>query len=60
MNSPRPKRVEDYTNAALVSLGVNLLWIFMAIWAIVGFWAVVLAGLVLNRLITWLQARREA
>lgn len=34
----------DYTTAALVMGLVNLLWIFLALWAAFGFGAVVLAG----------------
>ncbi|MCH2096228.1 MAG: hypothetical protein MK160_14105 [Rhodobacteraceae bacterium] len=59
MKSPRPKRVENYTNAALISLGVNLFWVLIALWATIGFWAVVLTGLVLNHLMTRVLARRQ-
>lgn len=62
MQTNPPKRVEDYTTAALVLLLINLLWIFGAIWAIWGFAPVILLGLVLNHMITRLQvvrARRD-
>lgn len=55
-----PQRVEDYTNANLVLIFVNMLWIFVVIWASVGLWAVVLAGWGLNRLITRLEQRQYA
>jgi len=58
MQSPRPKRAPDYTVAALVMGGVNLVWIFFLLWAVFGFWSVLLAGLGLNRLITHLEHRR--
>ena len=51
-------RAPNYTNAALVMGLVNLLWVFMAIWALFGFAWVVLAALVLNRLIARLEPHR--
>ncbi len=48
----------NYTTAALVMGLVNLLWIFGVIWAVFGLPVVVVAGLVLNRLISWLGTRR--
>lgn len=47
----------DYTRAALVMLFVNLLWIFVALWAQFGLGAVAIAGAVLNHLITRLELR---
>ena len=41
----------NYTNAALVMGLVNLLWIFMALWAAFGLPVVLVTGLVLDRLI---------
>ena len=41
----------NYTNAALVMGLVNLLWIFMILWAVFGFPIVLLTGFVLDRLI---------
>ena len=55
--SPPPGRAPDYTNAALTMGLANLVWIFMALWATFGFWAVLLAGLALNALIDRLEAR---
>lgn len=52
------KRAPDYTDAALVMGGVNLTWIFMVLWAVFGFWSVLVAGLGLNLLITRLAERR--
>ena len=51
-------KAPDYTDAALVMGGVNLIWIFMLLWAVVGFWSVLVAGAVLNALITRLALRR--
>lgn len=50
----------DYTNAALVMLGVNLLWIFFAIWATTGLLPVLLVAAFLNHLITRLRNRTRA
>jgi hypothetical protein len=62
MRDSHPKRVENYTNASLIMLLVNLLWIFGVIWASFGLLAVLVTGWVLNHLITRLaayRARRE-
>ena len=48
----------DYTNAALVMGLVNLLWVFMVLWAAFGLTAVLAAGFGLDRLIVWLANRR--
>ncbi|MDU8912810.1 histidinol phosphate aminotransferase [Aestuariicoccus sp. MJ-SS9] len=53
-----PGRVEDYTTASLVLIFVNLLWILGVIWAQWGIGAVMLAGAVLNHLITRLEVYR--
>lgn len=50
----------DYTTAALVMGFVNLLWIFMVIWAIFGFPAVLLTGLALDALIRRIGPRAGA
>ena len=47
----------NYTNAALVMGLVNLLWIFMAIWAVFGFPIVLVTGFVLERGIARLSQR---
>ena len=51
-------RVENYTNTCLVFFLVNLLCVFMVLWVVYGLPAVMLAGLVLNHLITRLERRR--
>jgi len=48
----------DYTNAALVMGAVNLVWIFVVIWATFGFAAVLITGYALDRLIVWRTRRR--
>jgi hypothetical protein len=53
------RRAPDYTGAALVMGFVNLLWVFMALWALFGFWSVLAAGLGLNAAIGRLEARRR-
>lgn len=57
MRGRPPGKAPDYTDAALVMGGVNLLWIFMALWALFGFWSVLAAGVVLNALISRLALR---
>ncbi|WP_297773494.1 hypothetical protein [uncultured Roseovarius sp.] len=52
------KEAPNYTNAALVMGGVNLLWVFMVIWATLGFLAVLVAGFALDKLILWCARRR--
>jgi len=56
------RKAPNYTNAALAMGLVNLLWIFIALWAAFGFFSVLLAGLVLDRLIARIgqKARRRA
>ena len=54
------KEAPNYTNAALIMGGVNLFWMFLVIWASLGFWAVLVTGYALDRLILWLAARRCA
>lgn len=49
----------NYTNAALVMGAVNLVWVFLVIWATLGFVAVLATGYALDRLIMW-RARRRA
>ncbi|MDZ7709919.1 MAG: hypothetical protein U5K36_07555 [Roseovarius sp.] len=49
----------NYTNAALVMGAVNLVWVFLVIWATLGFVAVLATGYTLDRLIVW-RARHRA
>lgn len=60
MRNQHPKRVEDYTNANLILIFVNLLWIFGVIWAQFGIFAVILTGWILNHLITRLADYRAS
>jgi hypothetical protein len=48
----------DYTNAALVMGLVNLLWVFMVLWANFGLPVVLATAYGLDRLIVWLSRRR--
>ena len=48
----------NYTNAALTMLGVNLGWIFFALWAAWGLVPVLLVATALNHLISRLRDRR--
>ncbi len=55
-DGPR-KKAPDYTDAALVMGLVNLVWIFFMLWAVFGFWSILLAGAGLNALISRLALR---
>ncbi|MCR9127248.1 MAG: hypothetical protein NXH82_14130 [Rhodobacteraceae bacterium] len=48
----------DYTVPALVMMGVNLIWIFLAIWAAFGLLPVLLLALGLNHVLERVAARR--
>jgi hypothetical protein len=48
----------NYTNAALVMLGVNLTWIFVATWAVFGLLPVLILAAAINHLIGQIGARR--
>jgi hypothetical protein len=56
----RPGRVENYTGAALCWGFINLIWIFMTIWAVYGLVYVLLLAVFLNHLIDRLAAHRAA
>lgn len=60
MRGENLKSAPNYTNATLVMGGVNLIWVFMVIWASFGFAAVLATGYALDRLILWLSGRRRA
>jgi len=51
MNRRNMPSAPNYTNAALVMGLVNLVWVFMVIWAKLGLLAVLATGYVLNKLI---------
>ena len=46
-----PREAPNYTNAALVMGLVNLLWMFLALWAVFGLPVVLAVGFVLDRII---------
>jgi len=50
--------VPNFTTPALIMAGVNLTWIFIALWALLGFLPVLLLALGLNRGVSWLARRR--
>ncbi|MBY5972006.1 hypothetical protein [Pseudooceanicola marinus] len=56
--APARRAAPDYTAAVLVMAGVNLLWIFFALWAAWGFGAVVAAGYALHVAIEALRRHR--
>lgn len=47
----------DYTTSALFFIFINMLWIFGVIWISWGLGAVAITGVILNHLITMLDAR---
>jgi len=48
----------NYTTACIAMFGVNIAWIFFAIWAIWGLIAVAATGWAVNRAISYIGARR--
>jgi hypothetical protein len=48
----------NYTKACIYMFGVNLSWIFVAIWALWGLLAVAVTGWCINRAIRYLEARQ--
>ncbi len=59
MPQPKISAAPDYTNAALIMMGVNLTWVFIAIWAIWGLAPVLLLAVALNHGITMIERRRN-
>ncbi|WP_286193783.1 hypothetical protein [Tropicibacter sp. R16_0] len=57
MRGKPPGRAPDYTTAALTMLGVNLMWMLCAIWALFGFGVALILAAVLNAGITRLGQR---
>ncbi len=58
MQNRHPQKVEDYTNANLVLILVNLFWVFGVVWSTWGIGPVVILGLVLNHMINRLAVIR--
>jgi|AntRauTorckE5430_2_1112549.scaffolds.fasta_scaffold51536_2 hypothetical protein len=58
MNNTRGS-APNLTTACLVMFGVNITWIFVAIWAIWGLIAVAALGWCVNRAISYVEARRD-
>ena len=48
----------NYTNACIAMFGVNITWIFFALWAIWGLIAVAMTGWIINRIINYIAVRR--
>lgn len=57
-DSPRGT-APDFTDAFLVAAFFNLLWIFVLMWAVLGFWSVLVTGYGLNYLISRMELRRQ-
>lgn len=60
MENRRPGRAPNYTNAAMVMLGINLLILFTALWAAYGLIPALLLALVLNHGVERLAHARGA
>lgn len=57
-DSPRGT-APDFTDAFLVAALFNLIWIFVVLWATLGFWAVLVTGYGLNYLITRMEMSKR-
>ncbi|MHA6263751.1 histidinol phosphate aminotransferase [Arenibacterium sp. CAU 1754] len=49
----------DYTVPALIMAGINLTWVFIALWAVYGWVPVLALAVFINHLITRLEIRRS-
>ena len=54
----RGQAAPNYTSACVVMFGVNILWLFVVIWALWGLLAVALSGWAVNAMIDRIAARR--
>ena len=57
-SSDRGQSAPNYTGACVVMFGVNILWLFVVIWALWGLLAVALSGWAVNAMIDRIAARR--
>ena len=48
----------NFTNAAIVMFGVNIVWLFMVLWAVWGLIAVAATGWAINSIINFVEKRR--
>ena len=48
----------NFTQAAVFMFGVNIMWIFVAIWAVWGLIAVAATGWAINHAINFVEKRR--
>ncbi|MDT8326443.1 MAG: hypothetical protein RQ750_03510 [Roseovarius sp.] len=58
MNRGNMPSAPNYTNAALAMGLVNLIWVFMVIWAKLGLLAVIATGYLLDKMISRIARRR--
>jgi len=49
----------DYTNAALIMFGVNMVWILILIWGVWGLIPALGVAWAVNRGISWIDQRRN-
>ena len=58
---PQPRQpAPDYFPANLVMIFVNMLWIFVALWAVFGLEVVILLAVAINHGITVIDHRRKS
>ncbi|NKX47721.1 hypothetical protein HGG67_05710 [Rhodobacteraceae bacterium R_SAG8] len=57
-SSDRGQSAPNYNSACVVMFGVNILWLFVVIWALWGLLAVALSGWAVNAMIDRIAARR--
>lgn len=57
MRNRNPQPAPDYTTAALMMIWANMMWVFLAIWALWGLIPVLLLGAGINRAIGWIGQR---
>ena len=58
MVQPPFRSAPNYTVPALVMAGVNLMWVFLAVWAVWGFVPVLLLSVLLTHFLDRMAARR--
>lgn len=57
-DNQKRRSAPNYTNACIVMFGVNLVWVFLVVWAIWGLVGVAATGWALNLLIRRIELSR--
>lgn len=58
-NTSREETGPDLFSAAIIFIGINLMWIFFALWVLFGMIPVLLLAVFLNHLINRLEIRQK-